>query len=235
MNHPRLTHPNILGPHSPPFRLYSPPMPAAQPSPARIEAFSDGVIAVIITIMVLEFKVPRDPGPAAFLAVLPTLLVYLLSFTFTGIYWINHHHMIDRLKRVDALILWCNLALLFFLSLLPFFTANLIAHHLDSFSVSLYAASLFADGLAFTVLGNAVVRHIRRSTGHLYDPATADDQAAERKKGIISLLMYFTAVVLAFWHPYLALALVALVTLIWIVPTFGVRTILHDPTIPPAP
>ena len=78
---------------------------AYQPSPSRLEAFSDGVIAVIITIMVLDFKVPKDPGMAGLLTVLPTLAVYLLSFTFVGIYWVNHHHLVDRLKRVDHLIL----------------------------------------------------------------------------------------------------------------------------------
>ncbi len=121
----------------------------AQPSPSRLEAFSDGVIAVIITIMVLELKVPRDPGMAGFVTTIPTLAVYAQSFAFTGIYWVNHHHLIHRLKRVDHLILWTNLIFLFCLSLLPFFTNYLVEKHLDSFSVGLYAVSLLVTGVVF--------------------------------------------------------------------------------------
>ena len=203
----------------------------AQPSPSRLEAFSDGVIAVIITIMVLDLKVPRADGLAGFVSILPTLAVYLLSFLLTGIYWVNHHHLIDRLKIVDHLILWSNLAFLFCLSLLPFFTNYLIEKHLSSFSVAIYAASLLLDGLAFTLLGRALIRHILRHSND-YAPQEASGQVAETYKGLFSIASYTAAIPLALWFPRLALLLIAIVTFIWIVPTFGVQP--HD-CAPPHP
>ena len=119
------------------------------PAPSRLESFSDGVIAVIITVMVLEFKLPQEPGAKAFIAsVVPTLAVYLLSFTYTGIYWINHHHLVHRLKYVHAPILYANLFLLFCLSLLPFATSYVLSEKVNSFSVAVYAGELFLSGSA---------------------------------------------------------------------------------------
>ena len=191
-----------------------------QPSPSRLEAFSDGVIAVIITIMVLEFKVPREEGVAGLITILPTLVVYLLSFAFTGIYWINHHHLVDRLKRVDTLILWANLGLHFCLSLLPFFTNYMVEKRLDSFSVALYAASLLCSGFAFTLLQKAITRHLRRAAE---DPSRAAEAQSEERKGYVSVAMYLVAVPLAFWHPYAAQLDDAGVTVIWIIQTFGLK------------
>ncbi len=202
----------------------------AQPSPSRMEAFSDGVIAVIITIMVLEFKVPKADGLAGFRTLLPTLAVYVLSFSFTGIYWINHHHLVDRLKRVDALILWANLSLLFSLSLLPFFTSYMIDKHLDSFSVALYICSLLFSGLTFGLLQKSIDRHLRRS-GHPYEPAELLLQSGEQRKSLVSVAMYLLALPLAFFRPWLALLDAAFVTLLWILPTFGAS---EGPPAPPA-
>ncbi len=187
------------------------------PSPSRLESFSDGVIAVILTIMVLDFKLPHDPGPKAFVAaILPTLAVYLLSFTFTGIYWINHHHLIHRLKRVDGPILYANL--LFFLSLLPFTTSYVLNEKFESFSVAIYAGALFLSGTGFVLLSAAITRHFRR-TG-VANPVTVAVQQAEWRKSLMSLGMYAFAVPLAYWHPFIAAADLALVTLLWIVPGF---------------
>ncbi len=205
----------------------------SQPNPSRLEAFSDGVIAVIITIMVLDLKVPRADGFQGFLAILPTLAVYLLSFLFTGIYWVNHHHLVDRFKIVDPLILWTNLGFLFCLSLLPFSTNYLMEKHLNSFSVQLYAGSLFLDGVAFTLLGRALIRHILRNPGD-YIPQEASGQVAETYKGVASLLVYFSAIPTAIRFPRIALLLIAAVTLIWIVPTFGVQPRDCAPTHPDA-
>lgn len=189
------------------------------PSPSRLESFSDGVIAVILTIMVLDFKLPHDPGPKAFIAaILPTLAVYLLSFTFTGIYWINHHHLIHRLKRVDAPILYANLLLLFFLSLLPFATSYVLNEKFEPFSVAVYAGALFLSGIGFTLLSAGVTRHFRR-TG-VANPVTVAIQRAEWRKSLMSLGMYAFAVPLAYWHPFIAAADLALATLLWIVPGF---------------
>jgi len=134
------------------------------PGPSRLESFSDGVIAVIITIMVLEFKLPQQPGPKAFITgVIPTLAVYLLSFTYTGIYWMNHNHLVNRLKAVDAPILYANLLFLFCLSLLPFATSYVLSEKFNSFSVAVYAGELFLSGLGFLVLSAAITRHFHRT------------------------------------------------------------------------
>ena len=189
------------------------------PSPSRLESFSDGVIAVIITIMVLNFKLPHDPGPKAFaVTFLPTLAVYLLSFTFSGIYWINHHHLIHRLKRVDAPILYANLLLLFCLSLLPFATSYVLNEKFNSFSVAVYAGALFLSGAGFILLSVAITRHFHR-TGAA-NPVNVAMQRAEWRKSLLSLAMYASAVPLAYWRPFISAADLALVTLLWIIPGF---------------
>ncbi len=189
-------------------------------STSRLEAFSDGVIAVIITIMVLELKVPYKNGLAGFRAVLPTLLVYLLSFAFTAIYWINHHHLVDRIEVVDPWILYANLFFLFSLSLLPFFTSWVLEKGIDSFSVFLYAISLMVTGFGFLLLRLAIDRRLRE---HGTLPR---ESAAEQRKHIVSIVLYLIAIPLAFHHPRIALADLAIVTLIWIQPTAPVQPIL---------
>jgi len=195
---------------------------AYQPSPSRLEAFSDGVIAVIITIMVLDFKVPKESGMAGLLTVLPTLLVYLLSFVFVGIYWINHHHLVDRLKDVDHLIMWANLDLLFWLSLTPFVTSYMIDKHFDSFSVAVYLASLLLTGAAFSLLQWSVTLHMA-FCGQAHDPDEAARHFAEQRKGYISIALYLTGGLLAFYSPMVGLACAAVVALLWITPTVGTR------------
>ena len=200
---------------------------AREPSPARLEAFSDGVIAVIITIMVLDLKVPQLAGIAGLESVTPTLAVYFASFLFVGVYWINHHHLVDRLERTDALVLWANLFFLFCLSLLPFFTAYLISTEMNTFSVQLYAASLLITGLSFQGLSRAIVLNLRRTNGLTPDQELGDQAArqhfAELAKGWLSMALYGAAVVLARWTPHAGLVLAAAVTLLWIVPSLGLN------------
>ncbi len=198
-------------------------MPKLTSSPARLEAFSDGVIAVIITIMVLELKVPHQDGLPGLISILPTLGVYALSFTFTGIYWINHHHLVHRTDETDQSILYANLAFLFSLSLLPFFTSYLLDKKIDSFSVALYAGAMIVTGFTFMLLRIAIGGRLRRS-GALEE----QDRAAEIKHWL-SLGLYLIAVPLAFYHPYPALGMIALVTLVWIYPTAHVH---HKPEHP---
>jgi uncharacterized membrane protein len=189
-------------------------MPNLISSPARLEAFSDGVVAVIITIMVLELKVPHENGLAGLRAVLPTLGVYALSFTFTGVYWINHHHLVHRTEEVDQAMLYANLAFLFCLSLLPFFTSYILEKSIDSFSVVLYIVSMIATGFSFMLLRLAIGRRLRQQ-GTLQQ----EDKAAEYKHWS-SLALYLFALLLAFYHhPYWALDIVVLVMAIWIYPT----------------
>ena len=187
-------------------------MPDLITSPARLEAFSDGVIAVIITIMVLELKVPHDSGLAGILSVLPTLAVYALSFTFVGVYWINHHHLVHRTEESDQAILYANLVFLFCLSLTPFFTAYVLEKHTDSFSVALYAISMVVTGFSFLLLRLAIGWRLRHS-----GTRDIEDAAAERKHWI-SLGVYLIAIPLAFYHPRAALGIIACVMAIWVYP-----------------
>ena len=191
-------------------------MPAPA-STSRLEAFSDGVIAVIITIMVLELKVPRANGIAGLRAILPTLLVYLLSFSFTAIYWINHHQLVGRIEEVDARILYSNLVFLFSLSLLPFFTSWVLEKDLDAFSVILYAISLVATGTGFLLLRLAVMRRLR-----LKHQLLAADIYAQRKHWI-SIALYTASLPAAFFHPSIALGCDAIVTIMWILPGLGTK------------
>ncbi len=192
-------------------------MPQKPPSTARLEAFSDGVIAVIITIMVLELKVPQQDRTAGLYAIIPILLVYLLSFAFTGIYWINHQHLVERIESADKLILYSNLGFLFCLSLLPFSTSYVLEKRIDSFAVSFYAVSLVVTGFSFLLLRLAIHRNLQRA-GNLERADTA-----ERRKHFSSLALYVIAIVLAYFHPKLALIVIALVTVMWIVPDMAIR------------
>lgn len=185
-----------------------------------MEAFSDGVIAVIITIMVLEFKVPQQPGLAPLLALLPTLLIYALSFAYVGIYWVNHHYIVHRLRRVDGLVLWANLGLLFSLSLLPFFTSYLIEQHLQPLSVEFYALSTAVDGIAFQLLSTAVRRNLRRAKGEQKNGDDLRELTAESTKGTISVLLNVAALIVTRSHPRLGLGFLALVPPLWFVPRF---------------
>lgn len=200
---------------------------AQQPTPGRMEAFSDGVIAVIITIMVLELKVPAEAGFAGLRTVLPTLAVYAASFAFVGVYWVNHHHLIDKLEHTDALILWANLFFLFCLSLLPFFTAYLINTQISALSVQTYVASLLVTGFSFQLLSRSIVRHLRRFMAFTREQekkeAAAQQHFAELAKGWLSVFLYIFAAVLAHWTPHTALTLAAAVTLLWVVPSLGLK------------
>ncbi len=194
----------------------------AAASTSRLEAFSDGVIAVIITIMVLELKVPHESGTAGLRAILPVLLVYLLSFTFTAIYWINHHQLVGRVEDVDSRILYANLLFLFTLSLLPFFTSWVIEKKMDALSVIIYALSLSTTGTGFLLLRLAILRRLRSKA-----QLVPGDKAAEHKH-LISLGLYAASIPIAWFHPVFALFCDALVTLIWILPELGTRACGED-------
>jgi uncharacterized membrane protein len=199
-------------------------------SPARLEAFSDGVIAVIITIMVLELKVPHDSGLAGFVSILPTLGVYALSFAFTAVYWINHHHLVHRTDEADERILYANLLFLFCLSLLPFFTAYVLEKKMDSFSVGLYLASMILTSFGFLLLRLSIGQYLRDAA-----KLQREDAAAERKHWI-SLFVYLVDIGLSFRHPHIALAVVALVSLLWVIPNARVVPHVHcEPPNAPTP
>jgi uncharacterized membrane protein len=177
----------------------------------RLEAFSDGVIAILITIMVLDLRTPVGADVASLGPLVPVLLSYLLSFVFLGIYWNNHHHMLHASQRVDGRILWANLHLLFWLSLVPFTTAWVGAHHDAPVPVALYGVVLLMAGFAYFLLARALVRH------HGVDSALAKAIGSDCK-GKLSLALYAAAIPLAFVSTWIALALYVVVAAIWFVP-----------------
>jgi uncharacterized membrane protein len=163
--------------------------------------------------MVLELKVPHEDGLAGLVTIAPTLFIFLLSFTLTGIYWVNHHHLIRRVEHCDHRVLYANLSFLFGASLIPFFTSYVLEKNADSFSVALYAASLIFTGFCFLLLRLAVARLLRKN-----DDLSHEDTATQRKH-LASLALYIVAIPLAHFHPHIALGIITLITVIWIVPT----------------
>lgn len=177
----------------------------------RLEAFSDGVIAIIITIMVLEMKVPHGDGWAALQPVIPVFLSYVLSFINIAIYWNNHHHLFQAVRHVNGRILWANLHLLFWLSLFPFATGWMGENHFTSTPVALYGIVLFFAAIAFTILTRTLI------TRHGQDSALATAIGRDFK-GKISLASYAAAIPLSFVNQWIACGLYVLVAVIWFIP-----------------
>jgi uncharacterized membrane protein len=177
----------------------------------RLEAFSDGVIAIIITIMVLEMKVPHGSDFAAIRPLLPVFLSYVLSFVYVGIYWNNHHHMLHAAHKVSGGILWANLHLLFWLSLFPFATGWMGENHFTALPTALYGAVLLMAAIAYYILQTRIIAvHGNES---LLARATRRDL-----KGRVSPVLYAMAIALAFVSPWLACAIYVAVALMWLVP-----------------
>ena len=178
---------------------------------SRLEAFSDGVIAILITIMVLEMKVPSGERLEALVPVVPVFLSYVLSFAYLGIYWNNHHHMLHTVQRVTGPILWANLHLLFWLSLVPFTTGWMGENHFASAPTALYGAVLLMAGCAYYVLQLLIIASqgpdslLRKAIGHDW-------------KGKSSPLIYLVAIGAAYWSPGVAQTLYVFVALMWFVP-----------------
>lgn len=177
----------------------------------RLEAFSDGVLAIIITIMVLELKVPHAGQLADLRPLLPVFLSYVLSFIYVGIYWNNHHHMFHSTKEVSGGILWANLHLLFWLSLFPFTTAWMGENHLAPMPVATYGLVLLMAAIAYNVLQRAIIS--QQGSHSLLAAAIGPD-----RKGKLSPLCYLAAIPLAFVSPWLASGLYVAVALLWLIP-----------------
>jgi len=180
-------------------------------SKGRVEAFSDGVIAILITIMVLELRVPRGTDWSALSELTPTFLSYVLSFIFLGIYWNNHHHLWQAAKQVSGGVLWANLHLLFWLSLVPFVTGWMGENNFAQLPVALYGGVLWMAGLAYYILTRSLV------TLHGTDSIIAT-ALSRRIKEISSLVLYAAAIVFAFINTSISLAIYAFVALMWLVP-----------------
>lgn len=187
----------------------------------RLETFSDGVIAILITIMVLEFKVPHDADWSALRPLVPVFLTYLLSFIFLAIYWNNHHHMLHAVERIGGGILWANLHLLFWLSLIPFATGWMGENHFAPVPTAVYGVVLLFSALAYTILQNVIVAH--QGANSKLAAALGSDL-----KGKLSLACYVVAIPSAFVNRWISVGLYVLVALMWLVPDRRIESKLSD-------
>ncbi|HQW69998.1 MAG TPA: TMEM175 family protein [Flavobacterium sp.] len=187
----------------------------------RLEAFSDGVLAIIITIMVLEFKVPTQTTFEAVIPLFHKFLSYILSFIYVGIYWNNHHHLMHTVRRVNGNILWANLHLLFWLSLIPFATAWIGEHHFAPFPMMLYGIILMMNGIAFNILQRTIIQHHGKDS--LLSKAVGKDY-----KGKASVVLYLIAVFLTKYYPIASGCIYIFVALMWLVPDKRIEHILEE-------
>ncbi len=177
----------------------------------RLEAFSDGVLAIIITIMVLELKVPHGDTWAVLKPLLPVFGSYVLSFIYVAIYWNNHHHMLHAVSKVDGSVLWANTHLLFWLSLIPFATSWMGENHFTTIPVAIYGFILLMNGVAYTILALRLI--------HLHGAGSTLALAIGKDwKGRLSVIVYAAAILLAFINPAIALACYGIVAIMWLVP-----------------
>ena len=188
----------------------------------RLEAFSDGVLAIIITIMVLELKVPHGAGLDVLAPLLPVFLSYVMSFVYVGIYWSNHHHLLHAVRQVNGSVLWANLHLLFWLSLIPFVTGWMGENHFAAWPVALYGVVLLFAAIAYYILARVLVAH------HGRDSAIALALGKDFK-GKVSVACYAVAIPLAFLNSWLACALYAAVAVMWLIPDRRIEHILAEP------
>jgi uncharacterized membrane protein len=188
---------------------------------SRLEAFSDGVIAIIITIMVLEMKAPHGDDIAALRPLLPTFIGYVLSFIYIAIYWNNHHHMLHAVRHINGATLWANTHLLFWLSLVPFVTGWMGENHFSPRPVALYGFVLFMAGVAYYILSRTLIKHHEQNSELAI--ALGDDL-----KGKASIAIYVVAIGLSFVNRWFAFGLYVLVALIWLVPDRRIEKVLKS-------
>ena len=187
----------------------------------RLEAFSDGVLAIIITIMVLELKIPHGAGFVDLKPLVPVFLSYILSFIYLGIYWNNHHHMLHTVKRVDGTILWANLHLLFWLSLLPFMTGWMGENHFAPAPVSLYGVIMLMAAIAYYILQQTIIA--RQGKDSLLSRAVGKDI-----KGKISPILYSIAIPAAFLNQWISGGIYIFVALMWLVPDKRIERVIGE-------
>lgn len=187
----------------------------------RLEAYSDAVIAIVITIMVLEMKVPHGADLAALKPLAPVFTSYVLSFVYIGIYWHNHHHLLHAVQRVDGRIMWANSHLLFWISLVPFVTNWMGETHFAALPVSVYGGVMLMAAVAYFLLALALVAN------HGKDSAIGRALGADFK-GKISIVLYVAAILLSFVHPWIACAIYALVAVMWLVPDRRIERVLTE-------
>lgn len=186
----------------------------------RLEAFSDGVIAILITIMVLELKIPHGADLEALRPIFPVFITYVLSFIYLGIYWNNHHHLLQATEHINGAILWANLHLLFWLSLVPFVTGWMGENHFESLPTAIYGINLLAASIAYYILQTLIVKE--QGENSKIKTALGNDL-----KGKISPFIYFAAIISAFINQWIADALYVFVALMWLVPDRRIESKIH--------
>ncbi len=193
----------------------------------RLEAFSDGVMAIIVTIMVLELKVPHDSSWSALIELKSILISYVLSFVGVAIYWVNHHHLIQAIKKVSSGILWSNINLLFWLSLVPFVTAWMGESHFANNTVITYAANCNCCGLAYFFL----LLMIKKS--HMQDATILRLIEYQSKKGLISTVFYMLSLIVGFFYPTISIIIFIIVAMMWVIPDRNIEKLLSSHVIEP--
>lgn len=188
----------------------------------RLEAFSDGVLAIIITIMVLEFKMPHSAEWISLKALFPKFISYIISFMYVAIYWNNHHHLLHATKKISSGIMWANLNLLFWLSLVPFATSWMGENHFEKNPVILYTIILLACAITFSILQYII------SSCHKTDIQIKQALQSTKIKGYISVVGYILAILLAFVNPYISCLIVFLVAVAWVVPSKDIEKALSE-------
>ncbi len=178
----------------------------------RLEAFSDGVIAILITIMVLELKIPHEATMAALTRLIPVFISYLLSFIYIGIYWGNHHHLLHMVRQVTPRIIWANMSLLFFLSLIPFSTGWMGENHFEGLTIAVYAINLLLCAIGFYILQSSIMPHLEHS------PHLRDALYKQEKKGYLSLASYTISIPCAFYFPVISCLIIVFTAIIWVIP-----------------
>lgn len=179
---------------------------------ARLEAFSDGVLAIIITIMVLELKIPHTVTFDALVNLLPVFSCYLLSFVIIAIYWGNHHHLLHTVHSVNSKIIWANMTLLFFISLIPFSTGWMGENHFHRNTVLVYSINLLICSIAYSILENIIITH------YTHNPGLILALQKQKKKGLISMSLYTASVMSAFFSPLISAIFIIITAIIWIIP-----------------
>jgi uncharacterized membrane protein len=189
----------------------------------RLEAFSDGVIAILITIMVLELRIPHGDDLSALAPLLPVFLTYILSFIYLGIYWNNHHHMLQATREINGGIMWANLHLLFWLSLVPFVTGWMGENHFAPLPTAVYGAVMLCSAISYTLLQTLIVRHHHGENRRLGEAVGSD------KKGKASMVLYAAAIPLAFINQWFSDGIYVFVAAMWLVPDRRIESRLKNP------
>lgn len=189
---------------------------------SRLEAFSDGVLAIIITIMVLELKIPHEASLHALEELKDVFISYLMSFVFIGIYWGNHHHLLHTVKRVNSKIIWGNMGLLFSLSLVPFSTGWMGENHYDGLTVAVYCVNLLFCGFTAYGLQSAI------TSGMPKDNKIFEVIRHNMKKTVVSVVMYIISIPCAFFYPMVSLSLIAIVSVIWVIPDRNIEKLMEN-------